>query len=72
MNPLDSVNVNTKKPSKAAIERSDICVAEAAGVVAESACAFVLADCLLEKFGSDNLADIKKSLQDYLKRIKAG
>jgi chorismate synthase len=69
MEPLDSVNTANKKPAKAAVERSDICVVEAAGVVAESAVAFILADALLEKFGSDSLTDIKSSLQNYLKRI---
>jgi len=70
MKPLESVNISTKKLAKAAVERSDICVVEAAGVVAESALAFVLANALLEKFGSDSLSDIKKAHLDYLKRIK--
>lgn len=69
MNPLESVNISTKKISKAAVERSDTCVVSAAGVVAESACAFVLADCLLEKFGQDNIQDIKNSYKNYLDRI---
>jgi chorismate synthase len=69
MKPLDSVNIITKKPSKAAVERSDICVVESAGVIAESACAYVLADAFLEKFGSDSLEDIKTSYKNYLKRI---
>jgi len=69
MNPLDSVNIQNKKVAKAAVERSDICVVEAAGVVAESACAFVLADALLEKFGSDCLQDIKSSYRSYIHRI---
>jgi chorismate synthase len=68
--PLDSVNIATKKLSKAAVERSDICVVQAAGVVAESATAYVLADAMLEKFGSDALKDIKRVYQVYLKRIK--
>lgn len=70
MRPLDSVNISTKKISKAATERSDTCVVEAAGVVAESACAYVLADALLEKFGNDNLGDIKRAFGSYLKRVK--
>jgi len=70
VNPLESVNIITKKSSKAAVERSDICVVEAAGVVAESACAFVLADAFLEKFGGDNLKDIKLSFKNYTKRIR--
>jgi len=71
MNPLDSVNIITKKPSKAATERSDVCVVGAAGVVAESACAYVLADAFLEKFGGDSLPDIKLVYKNYIKRIKS-
>ncbi|MDD5116106.1 MAG: chorismate synthase, partial [Candidatus Omnitrophica bacterium] len=69
MNPLDSVNIRSKKSAKAAIERSDVCVVESAGVVAESACALVLADAFLEKFGSDSLADIRKAYVNYKDRI---
>jgi chorismate synthase len=70
MNPLDSVNIITKKSSKAATERSDVCVVEAAGVVAESAVAFELAAALLDKFGGDNIIDTKKSYSEYLRRAK--
>jgi chorismate synthase len=68
--PLDSVNIKTKKKAKANIERSDICVVEAAGVIAEAVVAFELARAFLEKFGSDALRDIKVSYQNYLKRLK--
>lgn len=68
--PLDSVNILNKRVAKAAVERSDICVVGAAGVVAEAQVAFVLAEAFLEKFGSDNLSDIKKAYQNYLKRIR--
>ncbi|MCX7926733.1 MAG: chorismate synthase [Candidatus Omnitrophica bacterium] len=70
MNPLNSVNVSTNKPAKAATERSDVCAVQSAGVVAESVVAFVLADALLEKFGADVLSDIKKAYQFYLRRIR--
>ena len=69
MSPLDSVDINTKRPSKAAVERSDICVVEAAGVIAESVSAYVLTDAFLEKFGGDALRDIKDNYKNYLKRI---
>ncbi|MDD5120262.1 MAG: chorismate synthase [Candidatus Omnitrophica bacterium] len=69
MNPLDSVNIHTKKSAKAAVERSDVCVVASAGVVGESAVSFVLAQAFLEKFGADSLADIKESYKIYLKRI---
>lgn len=70
LNPLESVNILNKKPTRATVERSDICVVEAAGVIAESVCAFVLADAFLEKFGSDSLADIKENYHSYLSRLK--
>lgn len=69
LKPLDSINIRNKRRSKATVERSDICAVESAAVIGESACAFVLAQALLEKFGSDNLLDIKDSFKKYLKRI---
>ena len=72
MHPLGSVNIDTKKSAKAATERSDICAVESAGVVAESAAAFVLADAFLEKFGQDSLADIQQAFSAYKKKIKKG
>jgi chorismate synthase len=69
LKPLDSVNLSTKKSARASVERSDICVVEAAAVIAEAGCSFVLADAFLEKFGGDNLQDIKQNYRSYLKRI---
>lgn len=70
MRPLDSVHIVSKKTSRAAVERSDTCVVEAAGVVAEGAYAFVLCDSFLEKFGTDSAKDIKANYQHYCKRLK--
>ena len=70
LKPLDSVNILTRRPTKATVERSDISAVESAAVIAESACAYVLADAFLEKFGGDCLLDIKKAHQYYLKRIR--
>ena len=69
LKPLDSVDVKSKKPSKAAVERADICVVEAAGVIAESHLAYILTDGLLEKFGTDSLPDIKKAYIAYQRRL---
>ena len=69
MHPLDSVNIHTKKSAKAAVERSDICVVESAGVVAESVTAFILAEAFLEKFGADSLEDIRNTYRHYKKRV---
>ncbi len=70
LEPLDSVNIITKKPVKASIQRSDICVVQSAGVIGESVCAYVLADTFLEKFGSDSLSDIRDNYYNYLKRLR--
>ncbi|MEW6101026.1 MAG: chorismate synthase [Candidatus Omnitrophota bacterium] len=69
MQPLDSVNILSKKSSKAAVERSDTCVVEAAGVIAEGSVAYVLARAFLDKFSGDNIKDIKENYKIYLKRI---
>lgn len=70
MNPLDSVNLNTKRPQKAATERSDICAVQAAGVVAEAAVAFELAKAMLEKFAGDSLIESKRNFEGYIKQVK--
>lgn len=68
-NPLNTVDINTKKPVKALIERSDICVVPRAGVISESMVAFILANAVIEKFGSDSMQDIINNYQNYLDRI---
>lgn len=64
-NPLDSVDIISKKPVKAAVVRSDTCVAWAAGVIAENVVAFELAKAMLEKFGGDSIPETKRN---YLAR----
>jgi chorismate synthase len=68
-NPLASVNIATKKPAKAAVERYDTCAVEAAGVIAEGVVAFELAGAFLEKFGGDSLAEIKQNFNNYIKKV---
>lgn len=67
--PLDSINMSTKRPARASVERSDICAVESAAVIGEAVSSFILADAFLEKFGQDSLIDIKASYKNYLKRI---
>ncbi len=64
--PLDSVDVKTKKPAKAMVERTDNCVVPALAVICEAAAAFVLADAFLAKFGSDNLAETERNYTSWL------
>lgn len=70
MKPLPSVNIASKKPTCATVERSDTSVVEAAGVVAEAVVAFELSRAMLEKFGCDSLKEIKRSLQAFKAGIK--
>jgi chorismate synthase len=69
-NPLPSVDIATKEPVLATIERSDICVIPRAGVIAESMLAYVLAKNLLEKFGGDCLSDIQNNVAAYKARLQ--
>jgi chorismate synthase len=51
--PLMSVDIDTKEPFAASVERSDSCAVPAAAVVAENAIAWELANALIEQFYSD-------------------
>ena len=70
MKPLPSVDLRTGDAAPAHVERSDVCIIPAAGVVAEAMLAFVLADALCAKFGEDTLADITAALRRYRERLK--
>jgi chorismate synthase len=65
--PLQSIDLRTKEPRAASVERSDTCVVPAAGVVGEAMVAWVLADAVLEKFGGDSLTE----LLDHLESTRA-
>ena len=70
MKPLPSVDLRSGEPSPAHVERSDICIIPAAGVVAEAMLALVLADSVCAKFGEDNIADITSAIARYRERLK--
>ena len=67
--PLPSVDLKTGKSVDAHIERSDVCVVPAAGVIGEAMLAVVLADAMLEKFGGDHLKETIRNYKSYLKTI---
>ena len=67
---LDTVDVKSKEPAKAINQRSDVCAVPAAGVVAESMVALVLAQAALEKFGGDSVNEIRRNYESYLKSLK--
>jgi chorismate synthase len=64
--PLKSVDLNTKQPSEAGWERSDISAIGAASVVMENVVAFEIARAFLEKFGGDSLREIRGNYEQYL------
>ena len=68
--PLESVDLESKEPVKAAYERSDVCVVPAAGVIGEAMVALVLARALLEKFGGDSLEETRRSFAAYMKQVR--
>jgi chorismate synthase len=70
MKPLPSADLRTGAPSPAHVERSDVCVIPAAGVVAEAMLAFVLADALCEKFGDDSVDDLCAAVERYRGRLR--
>ncbi|MBI3522754.1 MAG: chorismate synthase [Chloroflexi bacterium] len=69
MDPLPSADLKTGAPAPAHVERSDVCVIPAAGVVAEAMLALVLADALCEKFGGDVAADLVAAVERYRTRL---
>jgi chorismate synthase len=68
--PLESVTYETRETTKAAYERSDVCVVPAAGVAAEAMVAFVLAQLALEKFGGDSATELRRNYDGYLEQIR--
>lgn len=59
--PLATVDFKDNTQSEAHFERSDVCAVSACAVVAEAMIACVLVDEFLDKFGKDNLAEIKNN-----------
>jgi len=68
--PLQSVDMKSKEPFKAAVERSDICTVPAAGVVGEAVVAFEMAAAMVEKFGGDSLGEMKRNYDGYMKTVE--
>ncbi|MBM4120209.1 MAG: chorismate synthase [Nitrospira sp.] len=63
--PKKSVDIETKEPFDATVERSDICTVPAAGVVGEAVVAYEMANAMIEKFGGDSLEEMKRNYDAY-------
>jgi chorismate synthase len=69
--PKNSVDIETKEPFEATVERSDICTVPAAGVVGEAVVAFEIANAMIEKFGGDSLEEMKRNYDAYQAYVKS-
>lgn len=68
--PLESVDINSKEPFVATIERSDPCAVPAASVVAEHVIATALAQAIMEEFRSDTMEGMKKDIEEHRQYVK--
>jgi chorismate synthase len=68
--PLGSVSFTTREATKAAYERSDVCVVPAAGVAAEAMVALTIARLVLDKFGGDSLRELQRNFAGYSDQIR--
>ena len=68
--PLNSVDIITKKRTKAVKERADVCAVPSAAVIGEAVAGFEIARAIKEKFGADTLEELKKNYQNYLNYVK--
>lgn len=69
--PLASVDIDTKEPFLAQVERSDACAVPAASVVMENVIAWEVARAFLEKFGGDSMEEIRANYENYLRQVAA-
>ena len=63
--PLRTVDLVSKEPVEATVERSDVCAVPAAAVVAEAVVAMELATLFLDKFGGDSMGEIRRNFDSY-------
>ncbi|NDI34357.1 chorismate synthase [Chengkuizengella sediminis] len=68
--PLASVDIDTKEPFTAQVERSDSCAVPAASVVMEHVVAWELASALMEKFGGDSIEEVRNNINNYLEQLE--
>ena len=64
-NALDTIDTATGEAAKANHQRSDVCAVPPAAVVAQAMVALTLADAVLEKFGGDSVAEVKRNIEAY-------
>ncbi|WP_124727342.1 chorismate synthase [Staphylospora marina] len=68
--PLMSVDIDTRRPFAASIERSDSCAVPAASVVMEHVVAWEVAVALMEKFPADTMEELTDHVRRYRERVR--
>ena len=71
MAPLGTVDLTSGQAANAQSERSDVTAVPALGVITEAVMALVLADAMLEKFGGDSLAEMRRNHDGYIAALGA-
>lgn len=67
--PLNTIDFKDNSQTQAHFERSDVCAVQACAVVTESTVACALLDSFLDKFGNDNLSEIKNNYKNRIQNI---
>ena len=68
--PLQSVDLASKEPFAASVERSDVCAVPAACVIGEAVTAWELACACMEKFGADSMDELRRHVKSYLDALR--
>ncbi|WP_062356346.1 chorismate synthase [Bacillus kwashiorkori] len=63
--PLMSVDIDSKEPFQASIERSDSCAVPSASIVCEHVVAWELAKAIIEQFHSDQMGQLEEQISKY-------
>ncbi|MBI2082336.1 MAG: chorismate synthase [Deltaproteobacteria bacterium] len=67
--PLQSVNIISKEPYEASVERTDTTAVPAAAVIGENVLATTLANAFLEKFGGDSIEELRRNYEGYRRQV---
>lgn len=67
--PQQSVDLATRENVPSQYVRSDVCAVPAAAVIGEAMVAYVLADALLEKFGGDNIREVRRNVEGFVRAL---
>lgn len=66
---LDTIDTATGEAAKAIHQRSDVCAVAPAAVVAQAMVALTIADAVVEKFGGDSVAEVRRNIESYVAAI---